>query len=294
MNNEITSSKHLVCEEAVIEQIYPLGQQAGEDIKYAELHILVSGKAWEQSYAGQFVMIRPIERNKLPVQLAWGHDVLWGRAFSICRLEKTCSETFRLVLFLQLAGRATPLLLGLNAGDKLLIWGPLGNGFVVEPDSQTLMLAGGLGIAPFVGYSQKHPQAGNLELLFGHRVDLSCYPLKELPEQVRFFPYLEKNNQDLQSFLGTVEERIKATAEINGLVLACGPEPFLKFIHKIVIGCGARAQLSLETQMACGSGACLGCTVKSGPAFKHAPQEDWPIQVCMHGPVFWADEVNFD
>jgi dihydroorotate dehydrogenase electron transfer subunit len=42
-------------------------------------------------------------------------------------------------------------------------------------------------------------------------------------------------------------------------------------------------QASLEAHMACGLGACLGCTiVASDYSYKH---------VCKHGPVFDAREV---
>ena len=42
-------------------------------------------------------------------------------------------------------------------------------------------------------------------------------------------------------------------------------------------------QVSLETHMACGLGACLGCTVHGADGnYRH---------VCKHGPVMAAEEV---
>jgi dihydroorotate dehydrogenase electron transfer subunit len=48
-------------------------------------------------------------------------------------------------------------------------------------------------------------------------------------------------------------------------------------------------QLSLETHMACGLGACLGCVVarKEGSSFSY-------VKVCQEGPVFEAREVFWD
>jgi dihydroorotate dehydrogenase electron transfer subunit len=45
-------------------------------------------------------------------------------------------------------------------------------------------------------------------------------------------------------------------------------------------------QVSIETMMACGMGACLGCAVRGRQdetRFRHA---------CMDGPVFDADEIE--
>ena len=47
--------------------------------------------------------------------------------------------------------------------------------------------------------------------------------------------------------------------EREGLALACGPMPFLRFIWRYALEIGLRTQLSLEQPMACGVGACLGC-----------------------------------
>jgi dihydroorotate dehydrogenase electron transfer subunit len=43
------------------------------------------------------------------------------------------------------------------------------------------------------------------------------------------------------------------------------------------------AQLSLEENMACGVGACLGCTVQTVKGQK---------RVCTDGPVFYASELR--
>jgi hypothetical protein len=45
------------------------------------------------------------------------------------------------------------------------------------------------------------------------------------------------------------------------------------------------AWLSLETRMACGVGACLGCTVRTRSGNRRA---------CVEGPIFPASEVIFD
>ena len=46
------------------------------------------------------------------------------------------------------------------------------------------LLAGGMGIVPFVGYVSEHPKPWNVTMLFGHREPLSCYPVDSINEHV--------------------------------------------------------------------------------------------------------------
>ena len=208
MKNASICRENLACEEVTLLELRPLGLTSAScdqpEIRYAELHLQVNCPAWKTSKAGNFVMLRPIQINGQPVPLAWGHDLTWARAFSICRVEnlpEALGGGLRIVLFLQLVGRATPRLLGLNPGDKLLMWGPLGNSFEVSSHKPTLMLAGGLGVAPFVGYCLNHPAPDNLRLEFGHRVNLNSYPLSEFPSYIKFNTHFEQSKQDLVNYL---------------------------------------------------------------------------------------------
>jgi len=72
----------------------------------------------------------------------------------------------------------------------------------------------------------------------------------------------------------------------QGLVLACGPLPFLRTAQRFALELGVRTQLSLENKMACGVGACLGCVSPDASG--------WPVQVCSEGPVFWADSITLE
>jgi dihydroorotate dehydrogenase electron transfer subunit len=70
------------------------------------------------------------------------------------------------------------------------------------------------------------------------------------------------------------------------LVLACGPREMLACVLGIVRQHGIACQVSIETMMACGMGACLGCAVEGREdeaRFRHA---------CMDGPVFDVDEIR--
>ena len=66
------------------------------------------------------------------------------------------------------------------------------------------------------------------------------------------------------------------------LVLTCGPMVMMRGVAKLCAAAEVRCLASLEGKMACGLGACLGCTchTKVGPK-----------TVCKDGPVFDAQEV---
>jgi dihydroorotate dehydrogenase electron transfer subunit len=66
-------------------------------------------------------------------------------------------------------------------------------------------------------------------------------------------------------------------------IMACGPRPMLWAVGRIAERAGIEAFLSLEEQMACGLGVCLGCAT---------PSHSRPYRyVCKDGPVFLASEV---
>ncbi|MDR0827565.1 MAG: dihydroorotate dehydrogenase electron transfer subunit [Desulfovibrio sp.] len=249
----------------------------------------INAPGWEKSAPGQFVMLRA------SIDQA---EYLCARPFSICRLTDDY-----LGIFFQARGRATRDFAALKAGDRVCVWGPLGNFLPLDARVPTLILAGGIGIAPFVNYVDKHPDPEKITLEFGHRLPLGCYPFAELRPGCRASAHLEKNGRDREAFSALVKARIREFAS-SGIVLACGPTPFLRLVREFALKYKAETWLSLETRMACGIGACLGCAVKAllppdvfipSPAALAGPlqPEDTErfVQTCICGPNFRADRV---
>jgi dihydroorotate dehydrogenase electron transfer subunit len=285
--------------------LVPFGNVGPQTAFYA---LRLTPPEWEHWSPGQFIMLRPASA---------GSEILWARPFSICRVTPR-----DLILFFQVRGRGTAAMTKLQPGDVLHVWGPLGNSFALEPETPTLLLAGGIGIAPFVGYVHAHPTPGEVFMEFGHRMPLECYPFDSINEKITLSAHLEKNGKDRESFLSLVEERVRQFAG-RGLVLACGPTLFLRAVQAFALRHKARAQLCLETRMACGVGACHGCVVRAFPAPDNSaplaapdsfparvpaeagaavPPEDngghrrsagTMVQTCTCGPNFWADSVSF-
>ncbi len=255
------------CRNVKVLEVSPVGQLERPDEFF---EITLEYPDWDGWKPGQFVMVRPTD---------WELDLLWGRPFSICSAD---GDT--LTLFVQKVGRGTSRLTAMKPGSTVTVWGPLGNSFAVEPDTPTLLLAGGIGIAPFRGYVEQHSHPENLKLFLAHRLPLQCYPFGALSEKVEGECMLEAQPEDLQQIISTMKMLIAEYAEKGGLILSCGPTPFMRTVQQFAAEFGARAQVSLENRMACGVGACLGCVTKDGKGHH--------VQVCTRGPVFWTDKVE--
>ncbi len=63
-------------------------------------------------------------------------------------------------------------------------------------------------------------------------------------------------------------------------IYTCGPEPMLKAVYdKAPAG-----QFSFEARMACGFGACMGCTCETKYGYK---------RICKDGPVLYKEEIKW-
>ncbi|MBQ7456436.1 MAG: dihydroorotate dehydrogenase electron transfer subunit [Desulfovibrio sp.] len=251
--------------------IVPFGSIAGKNTFFA---LRLSRPDWPEWQPGQFVMIRPD---------SFGLEIPWPRPLGICDMNDRY-----LICFFQVLGRGTERLAQLSRGETVAVTGPLGKGFHSEVDTPTLLLAGGMGIVPFIGYVRSHPQPWNLSMVFGHRPPLSCYPIESLRERIPVDILRETIPGDLDNLLFTLHERIHDYSAQNGLILGCGPKPFLRTLYGYGKSMGARMQLSLENTMACGVGACLGCVTKTA---KTTPETPEYVQTCTKGPVFWIDQI---
>ena len=95
---------------------------------------------------------------------------------------------------------------------------------------------------------------------------------------------------------GSAGEKALATGMLERLapdahacVYACGPNPMLRAVSQLMLEAGVTCQVSLEAQMACGDGACLGCVIES----KCESEGERMLRVCKDGPVFDASIIDW-
>ena len=84
---------------------------------------------------------------------------------------------------------------------------------------------------------------------------------------------------------GRVSDPLQRALEAGGIeaVYACGPTPMMARCAQLAAEHGVRCLVSLENNMACGFGVCLGCA---------APLSDGSYAlVCRDGPPFDASTI---
>jgi dihydroorotate dehydrogenase electron transfer subunit len=222
-----------------------------------------------------------------------GSEVLLRRPFSVCGLPGTFEDAVpgTVQVLYKIVGRGTTLLASLKSGAKIDVLGPLGRGFRLpaEPDLRPVMVAGGIGSAPFPALAVRLAQAGfEPILLYGARTEADLPLLDWFRDQCS---EVEVTTED-----GSLGERGLVTAPLERTIrrmgaervhlYVCGPDPMLRAAAKLALAAGARCDLSLEARMACGFGVCLGCVV---PTHGGGPDGDEGFErVCVEGPVMDA------
>ena len=135
-------------------------------------------------------------------------------------------------------------------------------------------MAGGIGIAPFLYLVKSIPNP--VEVFVGYRSN--PYFIEELK------PYAEKIHIATED--GSVGEKGFVTSMLSpedfDMILACGPNPMMETLQNMIGK--VPSQFSMESRMACGIGACLGCSIETTEGMK---------RVCHEGPVFVGQEVIF-
>jgi dihydroorotate dehydrogenase electron transfer subunit len=224
---------------------------------------------------GQFVMLGPL--------LSDCADPFLNRPFSIHRL----SGPDRLELLIAVVGRGTRIVSALRPGDRIGLLGPLGKGFTLpDPARPVLLAAGGLGVAPLFFLAEELCARGARPRLFygTGSVDL-LVPTDGL--QAKGVSVELATDDGSAGFAGFVSElmaqELSPKTPADAYAAACGPEEMLRAVAALAADRGLELEVSLESRMACGLGACLGCVVfLPGGAAR---------RVCCDGPIFKAREV---
>jgi len=240
----------------------------------------------QQAMPGQFVMVRTANE----------HDPLLRRPFSIHDVNP--DGTFQLLF--KIIGKGTRLLAGKKSNEEIDLVGPLGRGFAVVPQKKHILLGGGMGIAPLLFLARyittKMPDA-NLLVLLGARSANEIGPLADEFRQVSKSVSFATDNGSVgyHGFVTDLFEQGLATGKIGKgcMVYSCGPHPMLTKAVAICKKADLQCQVSLETMMACGISACLGCAIKKRHTGNEITGRTY-LHVCKHGPVFDAGEVAWE
>lgn len=214
---------------------------------------------------GQFVNVRA-GRTEAP---------LLRRPFSIAGSDgrREVSLIFRVV------GVGTSLLAARGAGDSIDVIGPLGRPFAIDRQRPAVLVAGGMGIPP-IAYLARVLKAQGVPatLYYGVRTKSELPALCDAGDHVeRLFTSTDDGSAGHH---GLISELVARTVDGDCHLYACGPHPLLETLIALVRERSIPAQMSFEQQMACGSGACMGCSIDTACGYQ---------RVCTEGPVFPAE-----
>ncbi|HET9851464.1 MAG TPA: dihydroorotate dehydrogenase electron transfer subunit [Candidatus Limnocylindrales bacterium] len=256
---------------------------------------LVSG-----ARAGQFVHVRTGDYSGLVLR----------RPFSFNTIDPVAGT---LTIHFRTIGRGTEWFTRLRPGDRVDMLGPLGRPFEMDPRSRhVLLIAGGLGIAGVRSLADEAIRDGRqVTLLFGAATARDVYPSSLLPDELEYVVATDDGSVGRQGFVTELVQDYEAWAD---QAFACGPLPMLRSLAGLAAtrrrrmgvaslgrkrGAGrplpagsaqarrkAFLQVSMEQNMGCAVGACLGCVVMDA---KGAPQ-----RVCREGPVFASEELEWE
>ncbi|HUG46924.1 MAG TPA: dihydroorotate dehydrogenase electron transfer subunit [Candidatus Limnocylindria bacterium] len=263
---------------------------------------------WLQTYAapalaqaakaGQFVHVRTPDYSGLVLR----------RPFSINTYDRRGG---RITIHFRITGKGTEWLARMRAGDTAEMLGPLGHPF--EPDRRSrhlLLVAGGLGMAGVRALADEALAEGRqVTLLFGAASAAEVYPSTLLPDEVEYVVATDDGSFGHHGRVTEVVPRFEAWAD---QCFACGPMPMLAALADLARGRDKRLgvarlsrrggprsqplgspaarrrawlQVSVEQNMGCAVGACLGCVIMGAKG---------PQRVCREGPVFAAEEIAWE
>jgi dihydroorotate dehydrogenase electron transfer subunit len=223
---------------------------------------------------GQFVHIRCGDT----------YDPLLRRPFSLHRFDP---EQGTIEILYRIIGKGTEILSRKKAGENLDLMGPLGKAFSLPGSRPAVLVGGGMGVAPLLALADKLVDSGvKVTALIGANHVRELFRVEEF---VKRGASVELATLDGSAgFPGPVTELLERHLHLEpeSFIYACGPDPMLKLVGELAASYGTGGEVSLESFMACGVGACLGCVYE---IFGEKGRQY--ARVCTEGPVFPLEVV---
>jgi dihydroorotate dehydrogenase electron transfer subunit len=249
----------------------------------------------ERARPGQFVMIK--------TSGGITDEPLLRRPFSIFEIVRDdAGRPAGISIFNKRVGAGTSRLARVEAGARLATLGPLGRPFEpIDPPAEAWMVAGGVGLAPFLTLAEALARRGTAATLFyGARraEELYCVDLFERLGVTTILA-TEDGSAGVTGRITVPLEAALAERPLGSPVklFVCGPTPMMRACAELASKHGRACDVSLEQVMGCGLGGCYSCVVPARPAAIGAGAADATphhTRTCIEGPVFDASRIVWD
>ena len=214
---------------------------------------------------------------------------LLRRPFSIMDLTGT-----ELHLFVKVVGNGSDILAHSPCGAEMDIAGPLGGTVFPSPGKKdAVFVAGGTGLAPMIFAARTWKRDGSLgraDLVYGAGCE------EELLVSLCKEDFTAVHSATIDGSCGfegdavaLLEKLVEEGKAGGGMLYSCGPAGMVRAMERRAAAGFSRHLTSLESVMACGVGACRGCTIPvktdGGTVLR---------TVCGDGTVFDASEIDWE
>ena len=235
---------------------------------------------------GQFVMVKATRST----------DPLLRRPFSVFEVIRNADGVPAAISILnKRIGTGTTLLYDAEPGATIGCLGPLGRPFEpIAPPAEAWMVAGGVGLAPFVTLAARlHALGTPATLFYGARTAAELYYV-ELFEQLgaRVVLSTEDGSRGVAGRVtAPLATALAATARESEIKLyVCGPTPMMRAVARLAAEARRACDVSLEQVMGCGLGGCYSCVVltRQPGAAPHF------VRSCIEGPVFDSSRIVWE
>ncbi|MEM4920344.1 MAG: dihydroorotate dehydrogenase electron transfer subunit [Candidatus Nezhaarchaeales archaeon] len=189
------------------------------------------------------------------------------------------SSTMRLTF--KIVGLGTKALASMNPGQAIFVRGPYGNGFAIPPitglsrEKPLLIVGGGVGIAPLLPLIHVITKNSlDLHVVCGFRSILDTFFVDEIYRFVGENLTITTDDGSM-GIKGTAVNAVRELLKRKhfSYAFACGPEPMLFKLHKMLSYKGIPHQMLLERYVKCALGVCGSCVIDG-------------FRLCKEGPVF--------
>ena len=221
-----------------------------------------------------FEMQLSIEHSAFSIEMRSGQFVnltvdghYLRRPISVCDWD---GET--LTLIYKVVGQGTARLAQYAPGETINALTGLGNGYTLVPAERPLLIGGGVGVPPLYYLAKELAKAGQRPIaVLGFNA----------AEDVFYKQAFEQICETVVVVGGYVTD---ALPELDyDALYTCGPEPMLKAVYNQMKDLPpGHAQFSFEQRMACGFGACMGCSCRTITGYK---------RICKEGPILAKEEI---